>query len=222
MNAFANFFYKFPQNLKTIFWGNNLIFQLLAILLTWLIVKSDLDWKYYVAFHGIPGGYLIPAMAIGGLLPMVLPFILWGLGAIKKNLSIMLAGYALGQAALLGWLVSSFYKAFTGRVPPPWHGQIAADVSQQFHFGFWRGGIFWGWPSSHTTVAFAMAVALIALFPKNRAVKILALTYALYIGLAVSVSIHWLSEFLAGIIFGSIIGLAVGQNFFKRHEQSLR
>jgi hypothetical protein len=26
-----------------------------------------------------------------------------------------------------------------------------------FRFGFWRGGVCWGWPSSHTTIAFAMA-----------------------------------------------------------------
>jgi hypothetical protein len=39
---------------------------------------------------------------------------------------------------------------------------------------------------------------------------IAALLYAFYIGLAVSISIHWLSEFVAGAIIGSLIGRVVG------------
>lgn len=119
--------------------------------------------------------------------------------------------WALGQAALIGYLVSSFYKALTGRIPPP--STAVLDVSRQFNFGFLREGIFWGWPSSHTTVAFAMAFALIALYPKNKIVKSLSLIYALYIGIGVSFDIHWFSEFIAGAIIGAVIGLTVGKSF---------
>ena len=35
----------------------------------------------------------------------------------------------------------------------------------------------------------------------------------LWIGLAVSVSIHWLSEFVAGAIIGSVVGSGVEMNF---------
>ena len=51
---------------------------------------------------------------------------------------------------------------------------------------FLRGGVFWGWPSSHTTIAFAMAVTILMLFPKQKWVGYMAITYALYIGLGVS------------------------------------
>jgi F0F1-type ATP synthase assembly protein I len=39
------------------------------------------------------------------------------------------------------------------------------------------------------------------------------LLYAFYIGLGVSVTIHWLSEFVAGAIIGSVIGMTVGRSF---------
>jgi hypothetical protein len=57
-----------------------------------------------------------------------------------------------------------------------------------FRFGFLRGGVFWGWPSSHTTIAFAMAVTILMLFPKQKWVGYMAITYALYIGLGVSMT----------------------------------
>jgi membrane-associated phospholipid phosphatase len=87
------------------------------------------------------------------------------------------------------------------------------DSSHGFQFGFLKGGVFWGWPSSHTTVAFAMAACLIALYPKNKMLVPLSALYALYVGFAVSVTIHWLSEFVAGAIIGSMIGMVVGRSF---------
>ena len=40
-----------------------------------------------------------------------------------------------------------------------------------------------------------------------------ALVYAFYVGFAVSVTIHWFSEFAAGAIIGSVIGMTVGGSF---------
>jgi membrane-associated phospholipid phosphatase len=86
-------------------------------------------------------------------------------------------------------------------------------MSRQFNFGFFEHGIFWGWPSSHTTVAFATMVALyIVLKEKHRTLGILALMYAWYIGIAVPFQIHWFSEFVAGILFGTLVGVIVGKN----------
>jgi hypothetical protein len=42
-----------------------------------------------------------------------------------------------------------------------------------------------------------------------------ALLYAFYIGLGVSVTIHWFSEFVAGAIIGSVIGTVVGRSFIS-------
>jgi membrane-associated phospholipid phosphatase len=86
-------------------------------------------------------------------------------------------------------------------------------MSHFFRFGFLRGGVFWGWPSSHTTVAVAMAVAVYTLFPKQRWLGFVALLYAFYVGIGVSMTIHWFSDFVAGAIFGSVVGVVVGKCF---------
>lgn len=218
-------FHKLPQNLITIFSGRNLLYHLLAIVLTILIVESGSDWAYYAATRSeVLTNLALPAILLGTLIPVVGTLAVLICGAIDKNPRLISLAWALGQAALLGYLVSIGYKAWTGRIPPPFRGfrmsaqnlNSLADTSHGFQFGFMKGGIFWGWPSSHTTTAFAMSVCLIQLFPKNWKIKILALIYAFYVGLSVSVSIHWLSEFVAGAIIGTVVGSVVGRSWREK------
>ena len=54
-------------------------------------------------------------------------------------------------------------------------------------------------------------MALIYLYPKNKPLAVAAGAYALYIGLGVSVSVHWFSDFLAGAILGTLIGVVVAR-----------
>ena len=152
------------------------------------------------------------------IFPVMVPLILLAIGFLTKDPKLKNAAFALGQAAILGLVISSFYKAFTGRIPPPHflgHGSLT-DTSHGFQFGFLRGGMFWGWPSSHTTVAFAVAVTLLKLYPENRPVRCMAIFYAFYVGIGVSIRIHWFSEFVAGAIIGSVIGAVVGVSFYLR------
>jgi membrane-associated phospholipid phosphatase len=217
-------FYRLPQNVLAIFRGRNLWWHAAAIVLTIAIVTSGGDWSYYLATRDdMFLGLARPAIRLGTVLPVLGTLFLLIAGLIGKNRRLITTGWALGQAALLGYLISCAYKAFTGRLPPPhrWHLETpvttnAIDSSHGFQFGFLRGGVFWGWPSSHTTIAFAMMLCLIALYPKNRPLMIVALLYALYVGLAVSMTIHWLSEFVAGAIIGSVIGTVVGKSFRSR------
>ena len=60
-----------------------------------------------------------------------------------------------------------------------------------------------------------MAVTLFRLFPKQRWLGYVAITYALYIGLGVSMTIHWFSDFSAGAIIGTAIGTVVGKSLFR-------
>jgi len=216
-------FYRLPRNVINIFSGRNILWHALAIVLTMVIVMSGSDWSYYLSTRG--DAFLLlarPAIMLGSLLPILVTLVILIVGEFRKNRRIITTAWALGQAAILGFLISSCYKAFTGRIPPPFSrrfrmpassGASLADTSHGFQFGFLKGGIFWGWPSSHTTVTFAMAVCLIMLYPKNKKFVFCALLYALYIGLGVSVTIHWFSEFVAGAIIGSVIGMAVGRSF---------
>jgi hypothetical protein len=215
-------FYRLPRNVMAIFSGRNLWWHALAIGLTLAIVSSGGDWAYYLSTRGELFLRLArPAIMLGTLLPVLGTLGILTVGEVRKNRRLITTAWALGQAAILGYCISCGYKAFTGRIPPPFRGfRMSAanegslvDSSHGFQFGFLKGGIFWGWPSSHTTVTFAMAACLVALYPKNKILVLATALYALYIGLGVSVTIHWLSEFVAGAIIGSVIGTVVGGSF---------
>jgi membrane-associated phospholipid phosphatase len=216
-------FHQLPRNVIAIFSGRNLLWHASAIVLTIAIVMPGGDWAYYRSTRG-EAFFLFarPALRLGMMMPVLASLAVLIAGEATKNRRLITTAWALGQAALVGYLITCCYKAFTGRLPPPFprhfttpalSGSVLIDSSHGFQFGFLRGGIFWGWPSGHTTVAFSMSACLIMLYPKNKILVFLALLYAFYIGLGVSVTIHWLSEFVAGAIIGSVIGMTVGRSF---------
>ncbi len=211
-------FHKAPENLKKIFWGKNLLWHAAAIAITAIIVAADFDWVYFKATRSFfIQATLFPAAIIGAFLPVVVPLVFYLVGLTKKHMRALNSAYAIAQAGLLGVLVTFIYKAFTGRVPPEVFNYAAtSDISKQFRFGFMRGGVFWGWPSTHTTVAFAMSSALMILYPEDKPMKFLAILYAVYVGVGVSATIHWFSEFAAGAILGTMIGITVGKSFIIR------
>ncbi len=211
----GEFFRTLPKNIVGSFVGMKIIFFILAAIATYAIVQIGTDWRYLLAVRDPDlNRMFFPALVLGGVLPVSLPLFLIFYGWMFEKQIATHAGWALGQAALIGSLISSALKAFTGRVHPNIY-DLAVDSSHNFQFGFLEHGIFWGWPSSHTTIAFAMAVTLILLFPKHRHIVFYAVVYALYIGIGVSLEIHWLSEFVAGAFIGTAIGLTVGASFRK-------
>ncbi len=207
------FLFSIPKNILRCFTGYNWLWHIIAIVLTFVLVKTDADWHYFICARSMSIRYLFfPALVLGGLLPITVPLYLVVSGHIIKVKIRQTLGWALGQSACIGSIISSVYKAFTGRVQPNLY-DTTHNTSHGFNFGFLKHGIFWGWPSSHTTIAFAMALTLIKLFPKKRITAVLCLCYALYIGSGVSFSIHWLSEYVAGAIIGSLIGMVVANSY---------
>ena len=201
-----------PRNLVGCFKGWRVVWHLVAILLTVILVLSDLDWRYFLGTRNPElRRWMWPAVVVGMFLPIYLPLLLLAVGFLAKSARILLTGWAVAQAELLGALIVIAYKAFTGRAHPSHN--VGPDISHVFQFGFLRGGVFWGWPSSHTTIAFAMAMTVFTLYPKQRWLGCLAILYAFYIGVGVSMTIHWFSDFVAGAIIGSVIGAVVGKNF---------
>lgn len=195
------------------------MWHLVAIIVSGMCVLSGFDWLYY-NFTRIPTlqETMFPAVPIGGLLPILLPISLLIGGLLFRDARTRLLALAIGQAELIGSIISSSYKAFTGRVHPLHSGTV--DISHEFRFGFLRGGIFWGWPSSHTTIAFALAGTMFQLFPKQRWVGVVSFLYAAYIGLGVSMTIHWFSDFAAGAIIGTVIGMVVGKAWAGRRDMT--
>ena len=192
-----------------------LVWHAAAIVLTYLSVTSGFDWYYFAhtRFDNL-SELTIPAALLGFFVPIIFPIILYYWGEWRGSHKLKSVAIAVAQAEGLGWLISSLYKSLTGRIQPElMHSSVMDDISRQFNFGFWENGIFWGWPSSHTTVAFAGAAALICfLYPKHKLLSFLVGAYALYIGLGVSVSVHWFSDFLAGAVLGTLIGIVVARH----------
>jgi len=201
-----------PRNTIGCFKSRMLVWHLSAILLTLALVVSGFDWQYFLWTRSpILRSWLWPAVPIGGLLPIALPLILLVVGIAGRSPPTRLIARAVIQAEVIGGIVAAGYKAITGRAHPM-HG-VGTDLTHDFKFGLLRGGVFWGWPSSHTTIAFAMAVTIFRLFPKQKWLGYSAISYALYIGLGVSVTIHWFSDFVAGALIGTAVGIVVGAGF---------
>ncbi len=210
-----DFFSTLPTNILRCFWGCNLLWHLFAIGATFLIVSSGFDWVYFTATRPF-ARYLFPAVILGWRIPIVFPIAAYIVGFVRKDLHAICSAYSTAQSTVIGLLTASLYKAFTGRPGLRYSALTLIDTSREFHFGFLKGGVFFGWPSSHTTVAFAMSATIWTLYPRSKAVRFIALLYALYIGVGVSMTIHWFSDFVAGAIIGAAIGTTVGNVFKKR------
>lgn len=215
--SMGHFLKTLDKNFIRVFYGKNILWHLLAILLTYASVVSGFDWLYFSSVRNPSlNAVLFPAVTVGFFAPIIIPIVLVLAGSFRKRKTMYVIGWALVQAGFLGWAISTVFKTFTGRVQPNVHN-LLTDGSSGFHFGFLQHGIFWGWPSSHTTVAFAMAVTLFFLIPAQaKFIRALPLIYALYIAFGVSLSIHWFSDALAGAIIGSVIGNVVGKEFKKK------
>ncbi len=192
-----------------------ILWHLVASVLTFTLVASGVDWRYFLSTRAPTlRSWMFPAVVIGGLMPIALPLVLLALGGLAGSARTRLAGWAVGQSEIIGATIAAAYKAITGRAHPT-HG-VSADLSHVFSFGLLRGGVFWGWPSSHTTIAYAMAVTLFTLFPRQRGWGCAAIGFALYVGIGVSMTIHWLSDFVAGAIIGTVVGVVVGKSFLRK------
>lgn len=218
---FSNLFYKFGPNVLHSFTYNYGLNYLLGSLGTYFMVTGGADWAWSniaynnraLAYSGTPFG------ALGFVLPVVLPLGMYFYGGSAEKPGLQITGLALGQAAILGVLISSSMKAFTSRRDPGiLEGVVngtreAEDFSNDFAFGFLERGVFSGWPSSHTMVMFAMAVTLTELYPDSLPVKITAYTYAFLTGIGMSVFGHWASDTVAGALIGYSIGKSVGSSY---------
>lgn len=183
-----------------------------AILLTLYLVLSGLDWHYFEATRGSIQQFGLSAAIIGFFVPILVPVGLYAVGYLRESPRTRFFATAIAQSEMVAYLISITYKAFTGRMQPEFYTALnTMDNSRDFNFGFLQHGVFWGWPSSHASVALAMVGAVLILFPRHRPLQMLAISYGVFIALGVSVSIHWLSDALAGTIIGLTVGIAIAR-----------
>jgi membrane-associated phospholipid phosphatase len=216
-------FYKLGNNVLGSFAYHYGLNYIAVAPITYGMVESNIDWSWYRYTSKNRGiyntGYIF--FTTGSIVPTAVSLGLYIYGRADKNSRIQITGLALGQAAILGLAISSGLKVVTGRKPPS-QLVLTDDLHGDFRFGFLKGGVNNGWPSSHTCVAFSMATALIELYPDNTAIKICSLTYASLIGLGVSTNVHWASDAAAGALIGWAIGRTVGISFRNLMNGSLK
>ncbi|MDR1862798.1 MAG: hypothetical protein LBQ67_02640 [Treponema sp.] len=105
---FSALFYRFGTNTINSFTYNYGINYLLAGLGTYFMVHSGIDWEWSniaynnkgLAFSGTPFG------ALGFIAPAALPLGLYLYGRSSEKPGYQITGLALGQAAILGVLIS--------------------------------------------------------------------------------------------------------------------
>jgi membrane-associated phospholipid phosphatase len=220
--SFKGLFHNFGHNLRGSFSKDYGTYHLSTAVLSYGLVQSDADWCYYSFMtenQAIPS-IGMAAVITGGLIPVTVPLYLYYRGKSNHDDQMVYSALAMGQSVIISLLVSSTYKAITGREGPEIFDDTARkeNYSEEFHFGFMRRGIFEGWPSGHTMNAFAMAGALTEMYPDNKNVKLFAWLYAFFIGIGVSTNIHWFSDCVAGALIGYSIGKTVGNSYRKLYD----
>ncbi len=208
---FRAFSHELPERLLTVFRGKNIFYHIAAALLTYALVVSGLDWHFYETTRSPYFEVLVFAAGLGGFfVPVLVPIGMYVVGEFRKDASLVRGGAASAQAVIIALIISSFYKALTGRIQPEFLTQTSAlDISRDFNFGFLRHGIFWGWPSSHAAVACALAATLWVFYADNSTVRYSILFYALLVSLGAAIGFHWLSDVVAGGIIGTLTRIVV-------------
>src|ERR1017187_861579 len=113
------FFSTLRRNIIACFDGRMIVWHATAIALTAVLVLSGFDWLYFRSTRSpMLWPWMFSAAPIGGLVPIALPLILLTIGSLTRSAKASLAGWAVGQAELVGALVTAGYKAITGRVHP--------------------------------------------------------------------------------------------------------
>jgi membrane-associated phospholipid phosphatase len=102
----------------------------------------------------------------------------------------------------------------TGRIEPGlisdgFHTRVYTENNFCNVFNWFNMEFIKGWPSGHTACAFSAAATISIIYNDNFLVKISVYTYAIFMGLGVTMYAHWASEVIAGALIGYAIGKAV-------------
>ena len=208
------------NNIINSFKGDNLYLHLAGIASSYLLVSSNTDYKVEKFFneHEGYGNAARPAIRMAMFFPFVISGSLYAYGKFAKDNEAVGASFAVLQSSLLAFLYNSLLKAVTGRPHPDWrNSNDMQSLSKTFRFGFMRGGIFWGWPSGHTSSTMAVVSALTNFYPEKTWLKIAGYSYVAYMIFSVSSlnrgGMHWLSDAIAAAFMSYAIGSTVGKYY---------
>jgi len=163
-----------------------------------------------------------PGLLSGTLTPVLLSS---GLYFLADDRQVRTSGAAAMQAVGISFLYNNVLKAVTGRVPPRADDPNPRARSGEFHFGLFKEGVFYGWPSGHTMVNTAMATSLYAVNRDKAWALPAAVAYSAWIGSSMVFggrgNIHCGSEAVAGWLMGAGIGWVVGDSYYRAGKPRL-
>lgn len=189
---------------------------------TWAFIETGFDWEWrniaykntWVSAIGIPSVY------IGYIVPGITPVAMYITGRLISDEKLQMTALALTQSLLLTVGIQSVFKITTGRTSPGIitgfdHTKKSREDDFSGEFDWFNMNFIAGWPSGHTANAFSAAATIAEIYRDNIAVQVGVYSYAVLMGLSVSVSVHWASEVLAGALIGHAIGKTVGKSYAK-------
>lgn len=214
-------FSNFGNNILHSFTGSNLYLQLGAVAATPFIVSNNIDYHIERFFNENPsyGNIASPVPFTGQALPFIVGGGLLAYSTLVNHDGETLgASFAVIQASIIELLDNTTLKAITGRPGPSWRTiSNMEDLSEQWRFGFLRGGVYNGWPSGHTGSTMAVVSALTNYYPDNTWLKIAGYSFVLYTAYGVTSvhrgGMHWFSDAVSGALMGYAIGSTVGKYY---------
>jgi membrane-associated phospholipid phosphatase len=156
-----------------------------------------------------------PGMMMGTFFPILVPGYMY---FISGNRTLNNTGAVAVQATAVAFLYNNILKAISAREHPDAELN-SGERSRDFKWGFFRRGVFYGWPSGHSMTNAAMAMSIASY---NRDKPLVVAGCALYAGyIATSMVLgakgeaHWFSDAVAGTLMGASIGWYIGSVFYK-------
>jgi membrane-associated phospholipid phosphatase len=214
-NPFTNIFGNAGNSMI----GYNIPFHSAGVASTYILVKTDTDYRVHNYFAARRGRYAVfePAIYIGYMAPAVLGGGLYATGLAADDVRTSAAGCAVIQSTMLAVTYSSLLKVFTGRPnPDEYQYTKKSDRSHEFNWGFMRNGVHYGWPSGHMMTTTAIAACLMYYY-NSLPVKIAGLLAWGYMAFGITShegnTAHWFSDVVAGSLMGFAIGSTVGKDF---------
>lgn len=162
-----------------------------------------------------------PGMMMGAFFPVLVPGYMY---FISDDKALNNTGAVAAQATAVAFLYNNILKAVSGREHPDAE-KNSGKMSRDFKWGFFRRGVFYGWPSGHSMTNAALAMSIASYNRDNPFVVAGCGMYASYIAtsmvLGAKGEAHWFSDAVAGVLMGASFGWYIGGTFYNEKRSQV-